>query len=237
MNSFDKSILLWLNSFVGRWPHLDLILVQFQQNDLLKGAVFIALFWYLWFSPAADKNATLQRQQKLFSAICAVVVGILVARSMADLLPFRPRPLTNPDLHLAMPGDAPPRLLATWSAFPSDHAVVWFALAVGIYLVHRGLGILTFGYACALGIGRVYMGVHHPTDIMAGGAIGAGLTVLFCNSRINRALYSGAEKLQRLRPGWFYAGLFLATYEIANLFDEVRLLATMAWRMTKMVAH
>ncbi|HSB95739.1 MAG TPA: phosphatase PAP2 family protein [Spongiibacteraceae bacterium] len=237
MNFFDKSILLFLNGFVGRWPHLDLILVQFQQNDLLKGAIFIALFWYLWFSPAVDANANLQRRQKLFGAICAVVVGILVARSMADLLPFRLRPLANPDLHLSMPGDVPPTLLATWSAFPSDHAVVWFALAVAICLVHRTLGALTFGYACFLGIGRVYMGVHHPTDIIVGGGIGAGLTVLFCNSRLNARLYAAVENVRQAQPGWFYAGLFLATYEIANLFDEVRLLATMAWRMTKMLAH
>jgi len=237
MNSFDKEILLFLNGFVGRWPHLDLILVQFQQNDLLKGAAFIALFWYLWFSPAADQNAKLQRQEKLFGAICAVVVGIVVARAMADLLPFRPRPFTNPDLHLSVPGDVPPTLLATWSAFPSDHAVVWFALAVGIYLADKALGVLTFGYACFLGIGRVYMGAHHPTDILAGGGIGAGLSILFCSSRINPLLYAVVETTQRLRPGWFYACLFLATYEIANLFDEVRLLAAMAWRMTKMLTH
>jgi hypothetical protein len=50
-------------------------------------------------------------------------------------------------------------------------------------------------------------------------------------------LYSAVEKVLRSRPGWFYAGAFLATYEIANLFDEVRLLSKMAWRMIKMFAH
>ncbi|HEY4211006.1 MAG TPA: phosphatase PAP2 family protein [Steroidobacteraceae bacterium] len=229
MNAFDRDILLFLNRYADRWHDLDVLLNQFQENNLLKGAVFFATIWYLWFRPARSDRETLEVHQKLFATICALTVGIIVARTLADLLPFRVRPAFDPELHLQIPPALKSNNLMTWSSFPSDHAVVWFTLAFGIMTIDRKLGVLGCVYAFFLGLGRVYAGVHYPTDILAAAAIAAGVTWLFHREVVRTALYNPAARLHLGHPGIFYAGAFLLTYEIANLFDQVRDLGTIAW--------
>jgi membrane-associated phospholipid phosphatase len=235
MNFLDKKILLFLNGFVGRWPYLDSFLAQFQHNNLLKGAVFLTAIWYLWFRPVATEQDALDVRKKLFATICAVIVGIIVARLFAHLLPFRVRPAYNAELHLSMPADARASVPISWSSFPSDHAIVWFTLAFGVIQLHRVLGALACIYACFLSVGRMYAAFHYPTDIIGAAVISAGLLWLFHSEPIRTALYAPAVRLERWHPGLYYAGAFLATYEIANLFDEVRVLREMTWRMVRQV--
>jgi len=229
MNAFDRDILLLVNRAAGRWHDFDVLLNQFQENNLLKGAVFFAIIWYLWFRSVRSEREALEARQKLFATICALTVGIIIARTLADLLPFRARPAFEPELHLQIPPGLEPTNLMTWSSFPSDHAVVWFTLAFGILPLDRKLGVLSCLYALFLSFGRVYTGAHHPTDILAAAAIAAGVTWLSHREPVRTALYSPVARLHLGHPGIFYAGAFLLTYEIANLFDQVRDLGTIAW--------
>lgn len=59
------------------------------------------------------------------------------------------------------------------AGFPSDHATAAFAIAVAIALRKRGWGIAALGAATILAIGRVAIGVHYPSDVLAGAALGA----------------------------------------------------------------
>lgn len=45
MNAFDPDILLFLNRYAGRWHDFDVLLNQFQENNLLNGALFFAIIW------------------------------------------------------------------------------------------------------------------------------------------------------------------------------------------------
>jgi len=231
MNAFDRDILLFLNRYAGRWHSFDVLLNQFQENNLLKGALFFAIIWYLWFRSVRSEREALEVHQRLFATICALTVGIIVARTLADLLPFRARPAFEPELHLRIPPGLEPTNLMTWSSFPSDHAVVWFTLAFGILPIDRKLGALACVYALFLAFGRVYAGAHHPTDILAAVAIAAGVTWLSHREPVRTALYTPVARLHLRHPGIFYAGAFLLTYEIANLFDQVRDLGTIAWHV------
>lgn len=225
MNAFDKSILLFLNGFVDRWPQLEAFIYACEFNPLLKGALFLAALWGLWFSRRGTDADMRRRQEILFGSICALVIGILVARLAAKLLPFRVRPFLNPELGWHTPAGFDLSGLASWSAFPSDHAVVWFAMVAGIFAVNRFMGVLTVIYALFLALGRIYLGIHHPTDILGGAVIGIGLSALFHSQRVREKLYKPMIVLEQRRQGLFYAGAFLVTYEIANLFDHVRPLA------------
>jgi undecaprenyl-diphosphatase len=66
-----------------------------------------------------------------------------------------------------------PHLMATPTglSFPSSHATSSFAAA-------RGFGRLVpaaplYGAALAMGASRLYLGVHYPSDVAAGAALGA----------------------------------------------------------------
>jgi membrane-associated phospholipid phosphatase len=58
-------------------------------------------------------------------------------------------------------------------SFPSDHATVAFALAVGLWIVNRRLGIIAAVLAAVEGFSRVYLGQHYPHDVLAGAVLSA----------------------------------------------------------------
>jgi undecaprenyl-diphosphatase len=80
----------------------------------------------------------------------------------------RPRPfIAHPDtVHLFAKHAADP-------GFPSDHATAAFAIAVALLLHSRRWGTFALIAATILAITRVAMGIHYPTDVLAGAAIGA----------------------------------------------------------------
>jgi hypothetical protein len=96
----DDRSLLWLNSFMGRWPLLDQIVGRLLGTDELKFGVMVAVFYWLWFRyepPDQRKRAILA-----MTAV-ASVVGLVVTRVLVILLPFRERPLSRPELHFHLP--------------------------------------------------------------------------------------------------------------------------------------
>lgn len=58
------------------------------------------------------------------------------------------------------------------SAFPSGHTAASFALAAAIYWGNKRLGIAAFAVAFAIAAGRIMVGVHYPSDVAAGAAVG-----------------------------------------------------------------
>lgn len=63
-------------------------------------------------------------------------------------------------------------------SFVSDHATMAMALGAGLFLAHRKFGLAAIGLALAEGFCRVYMGVHYPTDVVGGFALGTAVTLL-----------------------------------------------------------
>lgn len=52
------------------------------------------------------------------------------------------------------------------NGFPSDHSLISFAFASIVLLLNRKLGLVLFLLSFLIGISRVYVGVHHPIDIL-----------------------------------------------------------------------
>jgi membrane-associated phospholipid phosphatase len=52
-------------------------------------------------------------------------------------------------------------------SFPSDHTTVAAALAIGLWLTNRRLGVVAIGLALLEGFSRVYLGLHYPHDVVA----------------------------------------------------------------------
>lgn len=63
-------------------------------------------------------------------------------------------------------------------SFPSDHTVIAFALAVGLWIVSRRLGVVAVILAAIEGFSRVYLGQHYPHDVLAGAVVSTVVLVL-----------------------------------------------------------
>lgn len=63
-------------------------------------------------------------------------------------------------------------------SFPSDHAVMAGAVAAGLWLVDRRLGVVASVAALLMAFARVYVAAHYPHDVVAGLALGAAVVLL-----------------------------------------------------------
>ncbi|OKK13051.1 hypothetical protein AMK16_31430 [Streptomyces sp. CB00455] len=66
----------------------------------------------------------------------------------------------------------------TQFSFVSDHATLAMALGVGVFVANRRLGLIGIALALAEGVCRVYAGVHYPTDVIGGFALGTAVVLV-----------------------------------------------------------
>ncbi|MBC7596969.1 MAG: phosphatase PAP2 family protein [Kineosporiaceae bacterium] len=82
--------------------------------------------------------------------------------------------------HEARPYITHPHILLLTSrspdySFPSDHAVMAGAVASGLLLVSRRLGMVAVAAAVVMAFSRVYVAAHYPWDVLVGLLLGAGI--------------------------------------------------------------
>ncbi|MDQ2960905.1 MAG: phosphatase PAP2 family protein, partial [Candidatus Dormibacteraeota bacterium] len=63
---------------------------------------------------------------------------------------------------------------STDGGFPSDHLLVVGAMVGACWVRARALAWATVGVAVLVAVGRVYVGLHYPVDVVAGFAVGVG---------------------------------------------------------------
>ena len=234
MNSFDVGIVLYVNQLAHRWFALDATVSLIASDSLIKGGVIVALLWWAWFR-ASEKRAI--DREFLSCGIVTAFLSLLVARTLAELLPYRERPLHTPALHFQMPYHSNESILIHWSSFPSDHAALFCALSLSIYFVSRRVGLAALCYTLVvICLPRIYMGFHYPSDIIAGGLIGAGSAALSQITAFRQSVGHAASRWVERSPGVFYAGFFLVTFQIAVTFDPLRQIVRYLIEMVKVVS-
>jgi membrane-associated phospholipid phosphatase len=123
-----------------------------------NGAVWVALGLTLAALDGSNREAW---------SICAVLGPVAIGLNYAvKLLVRRPRPVLE---GLPPLGGAPSSL-----SCPSAHATSSFAVATAMARVEP-LGALAFLLAVALALGRPYLGMHYPSDVLVGAILGTAL--------------------------------------------------------------
>ena len=100
--------------------------------------------------------------------------GVLVAVGLNQLLAGA---VAEQRPYAAMPGVLVLVSRSTDPSFPSDHAVMAGAVAAGVLLASRRLGLVAAALAVLMGATRVYVGAHFPLDVVVGLVLGAAVVI------------------------------------------------------------
>jgi undecaprenyl-diphosphatase len=138
------------------------------EYGILLGLAVVSV--WCWWTLRRRQDAPVAMASLLWAPLAAGI-ALLINIPIRGFVE-RPRPfLDHQGLEVLVQGK-------TDYSFVSDHATMAMAIGVGLFITHRGFGLIGIGLALLEGLCRVYMGVHYPTDVIGGFALGTAVTLL-----------------------------------------------------------
>ncbi|WP_195573028.1 undecaprenyl-diphosphatase [Paenibacillus sp. 1001270B_150601_E10] len=148
----NETLFHFVNQFAGSNGFLD-DTMKFFAGKLVW--VMIGIMAVLWFTGKLENQRI--AFNSVLTAMLALGIGMFVIGPMID----HPRPFVSLTVNQLITHDADP-------SFPSDHSTFAFSLAFAAFLIKRKIGSVLLVLAALTGIGRVFVGVHFPFDVMGG---------------------------------------------------------------------
>lgn len=185
LEALDKEIFLKINDFVGEVPVFDQ-LVKLVVNEYFVPVSIGLVLLFLWFHPGKKRKN--HRKALPIAILSVTVVNITIIVMNQFIISSRPFDQLSADLLFYRPTDP---------SFPSNAAAVGFALATAISLVNRKLGFGAIILALFYGFSRVYVGVHFPSDVIAGALLGVLVALMI--SRLRLLVNSLTELLEKIQ--------------------------------------
>jgi len=188
--AWDRALFFWWNGFAGRNPVLDGLAALVAQYLIFGvAALMVALML------ASPRGASALRRRLVYAGLAAAL-ALGVNYALAAAVP-RPRPFVAyphaVHLLIAHAADA---------SFPSDHVAVTAAVAFALMGRSRLLQGVLWAAVALIALARVFVGVHWPSDVIGGAAVGAlcGGVVLALDGVLG-APVDALLRLVHLQPG------------------------------------
>ncbi|OON78877.1 phosphatase PAP2 family protein [Streptomyces tsukubensis] len=168
----DVGLLYDINGLADAAPAwVDRVMEYVGEYGLILASVLVVL-WCWW---STRRKATLEEAASSVAAVVwaplAAGVAVLVNIPIRGFVE-RPRPFKeHQGLALLIDGKND-------YSFVSDHATLAMAMGVGLFVVNRKFGLIGIVLALLEGFCRIFMGVHYPTDVIGGFALGTAVALL-----------------------------------------------------------
>ncbi|MEU4033590.1 phosphatase PAP2 family protein [Streptomyces collinus] len=191
----DVGLLYDINGLAKDAPHWFDRVMEFVGEYGLLVAMVLLVLWCWWSVRRRGGEDAASSVAALVWAPLAAGLAVLVNVPIRGFVE-RPRPFVDHrGLDVLVSGK-------TDFSFVSDHATITMALGVGLFVAHRRFGLAGIGLALLEGFCRVYMGVHYPTDVVGGFALGTAVALLL--SPLAMALLTPLMKAAQRSPraGW-----------------------------------
>jgi undecaprenyl-diphosphatase len=190
--SIEWSVLHTLNDFLYRHDAVeDPLLAFINLSEALFAGALVLVFL------CANGEARRAARRAALAAVLSAGVALAIAKVVSEIVDrSRPFVVEPHGVHLFTTHAADP-------GFPSDHATGAFAVAMAVYLRNRLWGSIALVLAAILAIGRVAIGVHFPSDVLAGAVLGCAVALLL----YWRPVRARIDRLADLVGGWIEAAL------------------------------
>jgi len=156
--ALDINIFYLLNNLALKNSIFDYLIIFLA--DYFQYFLIIAFISLLFFRAYPKR----QRIKIALTVFSSMIVARSVIVSLVRYFYHRARPFTDHSVSQLITNNN--------FSFPSGHAALFFAMAMAIYLYDKKLGIWFFIAAILMGLSRIVAGVHYPSDIIGGAAIG-----------------------------------------------------------------
>ncbi|MGW3115414.1 phosphatase PAP2 family protein [Streptomyces sp. NPDC001091] len=167
----DVELLYDINGLAKAAPHwFDRVMEFVGEYGLPVAMVLLVLACWLTVRRKGGPDAV-SSVTALVWAPLAAAVAVLVNVPIRGFVE-RPRPfMDHQGLDVLIAGKSD-------YSFVSDHATITMAIGVGLFVANRRFGIAGIALALLEGFCRVFMGVHYPTDVIGGFALGTAVALL-----------------------------------------------------------
>ncbi|MEU9269891.1 phosphatase PAP2 family protein [Streptomyces sp. NPDC048251] len=169
----DVDLLYDINGLAKDAPHWLDRTVEFVGEYGLLLAMVLLIVW-CWWGIRRRRGGAEEAASSIAALIWAPLAAGIAVLVNVPIRGFveRPRPfLDHEGLEVLVSGK-------TDYSFVSDHATLTMAMAVGLFVAHRRFGLVGIGIALLEGFCRIFMGVHYPTDVVGGFALGTAVALL-----------------------------------------------------------
>ncbi len=172
--SLDLALLKFFNNTIAT-PGFDYFFTYLCNFDIWRWPVMVIAIALLW------KGGPKGRWMVALAMLAALIIDPTIYRIIKPLV-GRIRPCHDPSLVWVRIVDG----CGGRFSFPSSHAANMFGLAVVIGAFYKATRYYIYSIAALVAIGRVYLGVHYPSDVIAGAVYGAaiGLAVVIVAKKL-----------------------------------------------------
>ncbi len=166
MPSINVRLLEFINGAVGYYRPLDDFFIVATSSIFISIIGAVLAYYFVIYLPFKQEGRARIKAFKDAGFIAGAMFLTWAVVSIIKVTVAFPRPfqtLTNLHVLISLPDSY---------SFPSGHAALTMALATAVYMHKKRLGTLLFAFAFAVGMARIYVGVHYPIDVGVGFLIG-----------------------------------------------------------------